>query len=66
MSECFQPAQQAEEGALPEALLVEGLAGGEDIPLTREFWTQLKIEARHIAAKHKPPRSADAEKKRRY
>jgi antitoxin ParD1/3/4 len=58
VSECFpsllREAQQAEEDARLEALLMEGLAGGEDIPLTRQFWTELRTEARHIAAKHKP------------
>jgi hypothetical protein len=33
-------------------LLLEGLAGGADIPLTPEFWKDLKAEARGIAAKH--------------
>jgi antitoxin ParD1/3/4 len=50
----LRDAQQAEEDARLEALLLEGLAGGEDIPPTREFWTELKTEARHIAEKHKP------------
>ena len=47
-------AQAAEEDARLEALLVEGLAGDGDIPLTREFWTELKAEALQIAAKRKP------------
>jgi hypothetical protein len=34
-------------------LLLEGLAGRDDIPLTPEFWKDLKAEARGIAAKHK-------------
>jgi hypothetical protein len=37
-----------------EALLMEGLAGRDDIPLTRQLWTEIKTEARQIAAKHKP------------
>jgi len=49
----LRDAQQAEEDARLEALLVEGLAGGGDIPLTREFWKDLKAEARQIAAKHR-------------
>jgi len=36
--------------------LLEGLAGGEDIPLTPELWKELKVEARQIAAKHKTPK----------
>jgi antitoxin ParD1/3/4 len=50
----LREAQEAEEDARLEALLLEGMAGGGDIPLTREFWTDLKSEARRIAAKHKP------------
>jgi len=35
-----------------EALLVEGLTSGEGIPLTKEFWRELKSEAAGIARKH--------------
>ena len=49
----LRDAQQAEEDARLESLLLEGLAsGGEDIPLTREFWKDLKAEALEIASKH--------------
>jgi len=34
-------------------LLVEGLTSGEEIPLTREFWKELKSEAAGIARKHR-------------
>ena len=58
MSEYFRSllreAQEEEEEARLEALLLEGLAGGKDIPLTREFWKDLKAEALQIARKHKP------------
>jgi hypothetical protein len=37
---------------LVEALLLEGLATGDDVPLTPAFWTELKTEVRQIAAKH--------------
>jgi antitoxin ParD1/3/4 len=49
----LREAQQAEEDARLESLLLEGLAGGDDIPLTREFWKELKSEAQQIAARHK-------------
>jgi antitoxin ParD1/3/4 len=49
----LREAQQAEQDARLEALLVEGLAGGNDIPLNSEFWRDLKAEARQIAATHK-------------
>jgi antitoxin ParD1/3/4 len=50
----LREAQEAEEDARLEALLLEGLAGGGDIPLTREFWKELKSEAQQIAARHQP------------
>ncbi|MGA3189688.1 MAG: ribbon-helix-helix domain-containing protein [Bryobacteraceae bacterium] len=49
----LRDAQREEEDARLEALLLEGLASGEDIPLTREFWKDLKAEAHGIALKHK-------------
>jgi antitoxin ParD1/3/4 len=54
----LRDAQQAEEDARLEALLLEGMAGGEDIPLTKEFWKDLKTEARQIAAKYKTRKRA--------
>ena len=53
----LREAQKEEEDARLEALLLEGLAaGGADIPVTPEFWKDLKTEARNIAAKHKAPK----------
>jgi antitoxin ParD1/3/4 len=49
----LRDAQKEEEDARLETLLLEGLANGDDIPMTREFWKDLKAEARDIAAKHK-------------
>lgn len=54
----LRDAQQAEEDAHLEALLLEGLAGGGNIPLTPEFWKDLKAEARQIAARHKTRKRA--------
>ena len=49
----LREARDREEHARLEALLVEGLAtGGDDIPLTREFWKDLKAEAMDLAKKH--------------
>lgn len=49
----LRDAQTRQEDARLEALLVEGLAtGGSDIPLTREFWNDLKAEALDLARKH--------------
>lgn len=46
-------AQKKEEDAHLEALLLEGLSGVGDVPLTSEFWKELKKEAGDIATKHK-------------
>ena len=49
----LRDAQTRQEDARLESLLVEGLAtGGSDIPLTREFWKELKAEALDLAKKH--------------
>ena len=48
----LRAAQQGEEDARLEALLLEGLGSRADIPLMPEFWKDLKAEARDIAAKH--------------
>lgn len=37
---------------LLEELLLDGMAGGASIPLTREFWKELKAKASEIAARH--------------
>lgn len=49
----LREAQAEEEDARLEALLLEGLTSGKDIPLTREFWSALKAEANQLAQKHK-------------
>jgi antitoxin ParD1/3/4 len=49
----LRDAQKEEEDARLETLLLAGLASGEDIPLTREFWKDLKAEAHGIALKRK-------------
>ena len=50
----LRDAQERDEDARLEALLLEGLAkGGDDIPLTRAFWKELKTEAMDLAKQHK-------------
>ena len=50
----LRDAQEREEEARLEALLLEGLATrGDDIPLTRAFWKDLKTEALDLAKRHK-------------
>jgi len=53
----LREAQERDEETRLEALLVEGLGtGGNDIPLTRAFWKDLKTEALGLAKKHKGPK----------
>ena len=49
----LREAQKEEEDGRLEMLLLEGLASVDDVPVTPEFWKDLKAEARKIAAKHK-------------
>src|SRR5579862_2657688 len=49
----LREARAREEDARLEALLVEGWASCEEIPLTKEFWRELKIEAATIARRHR-------------
>ncbi len=49
----LREAQVKEEDAKLEALLVEGLTSGHDIPLTKEFWSELKGAAAQLAQKHR-------------
>ena len=49
----LRDARAREEDARLEALLVEGLTSGEEIPLTKDFWRELKSEAAGIARKHR-------------
>jgi antitoxin ParD1/3/4 len=51
-------ARKQEEDARLEALLLEGLASGDDVPMTREFWKDLKVEARGIAERRKARKRA--------
>ena len=49
----LREAQAKEADARLEALLVEGLGTGKDIPLTPEFWSELKQDAAKILARRK-------------
>jgi antitoxin ParD1/3/4 len=49
----LREAQAKEADARLEALLIEGLSKGEDIPLSPEFWSELKQDAAKILAKSK-------------
>jgi len=47
----LREAQSKESEARLEALLLQGLEGGEDIPLTGRFWRDLKAEALQSVAR---------------
>jgi antitoxin ParD1/3/4 len=49
----LRDAQAREADARLEALLIEGLTKGEDIPLSLEFWSELKHDAARILARRK-------------
>lgn len=52
-------AQEKQADARLEALLLEGLASGEDVAITDEFWRDLKANAKQILMRHK-----DAERRK--
>jgi antitoxin ParD1/3/4 len=54
----LRDARQADQDARLETLLLEGLAGGTDIPLTGEFWKELRAEARQTSARRKTRKNA--------
>jgi antitoxin ParD1/3/4 len=49
----LREAQSKEADARLEALLLEGLLAGEDIPLTADFWRDLRQDAAKILARQK-------------
>lgn len=49
----LRDAQAKEADARLESLLIEGLSKGEDIPLSPEFWSELKQDAAKILARRK-------------
>jgi antitoxin ParD1/3/4 len=52
----LRQAQAKDADARLEALLLEGIASGKDIALTKDFWRELKTDAKQILSKHKKPR----------
>ncbi len=48
----LRDAQKREADARLEALLLEGLASsGEDVPLSPQFWAELKVDAAQILSR---------------
>jgi antitoxin ParD1/3/4 len=48
----LRQAQVRDTDARLEALQLEGLASGHDLPLTPQFWRKLKVEAGQILNEH--------------
>ena len=46
----LRDAQAKDTDARLESLLLDGLSSGEGIPVTQEFWKQLKVDAGRILA----------------
>jgi antitoxin ParD1/3/4 len=65
MRELLRQAQAKDANARLEALLLEGLAGGDDIPVTPAFWKELKADAGRILARHGKARKARGARKTR-
>jgi antitoxin ParD1/3/4 len=57
MRELLRQAQAKEANARVEALLLEGLASGDGIPLTPKFWQELRMDAGKILARHRKTRN---------
>lgn len=49
----LREARSKDADARLETLLIRGLTSGDDIPLSREFWSELKAEAAELAKKHR-------------
>lgn len=61
MRELLRGARAREAEARLQALLLEGLASGESVPVTDDFWRQLKADAgRMLAARRKPAKRSRA------
>lgn len=58
----LREARAKDADARLEALLLEGVASGEDIRLTQDFWRELKADAKQILAKRKKIRKTRTSK----
>ena len=58
----LREARAKDTDARLQALLLESVASGEDIPLTEDFWQELKADARQILAKRRKLRKARTSK----
>jgi antitoxin ParD1/3/4 len=59
----LREAQKKESDARLEALLLEGLApSGEDLPLSQQFWSELKADAAQIISRKQQPKKRKTER----
>lgn len=56
----LREAQAKTDEARLQLLLLEGLSGSNDIPLTSDFWREVKADAAQILAKHKGAKKKQA------
>ena len=59
---CASQGRTKDSDSRLEALLIHGLATGDDIPLTPEFWTELRRDAAKILVSQKQPGKARLKK----
>ena len=60
MNMCTSEGRTKDSDSRLEAFLIQGLASGDDIPLTQEFWTELRGDAAKILVSQKQSRKARA------
>ena len=49
----LREAQEKERDAHLQELLIQGLSSGDDIPMTNQFWKDLRSEAAHMIEERK-------------
>jgi len=52
---CMSESRTKNTDSRLETLLTQGFASGSDIPLTPEFWTELRRDAAEILASQRQP-----------
>ncbi|MDR3798968.1 MAG: hypothetical protein P4K93_12480 [Terracidiphilus sp.] len=60
----LRQAQAGEADARLEALLLEGLTKGKDIPVSPDFWSELRQDAAKIQARKKQPEKGRSRSRR--
>lgn len=58
----LREAQTKEADARLETMLIKGLTTGENLPVSPDFWTELRQDAAKILARHNHPGKAYAKR----